>query len=41
MPDLYILTGSNGTGKSTTGHFYLPEEFRAKYEIFDGDKLFM
>ena len=41
MPDLYILTGSNGAGKSTTGHFYLPEHIRDKYEIFDGDKLFM
>lgn len=41
MPDLYILTGSNGAGKSTTGHFYLPEHIKDKYDIFDGDKLFM
>lgn len=41
MPDLYILTGSNGAGKSTVGSFYLPEQIRNKYEIFDGDKLFM
>ncbi len=41
MPDLYILTGSNGAGKSTAGRYYLPEEIRNNYEIFDGDKLFM
>jgi predicted ABC-type ATPase len=41
MPDLYILTGSNGAGKSTAGRYYLPAEIRVKYEIFDGDKLFM
>jgi predicted ABC-type ATPase len=41
MPDLYILTGSNGAGKSTVGPFYLPEQIRNKYEVFDGDKLFM
>ena len=42
MPNLYILTGSNGAGKSTTGHFYLPGHLKEKkQEIFDGDKLFM
>jgi predicted ABC-type ATPase len=41
MPDLYILTGSNGAGKSTAGRYYLPEYIRDNYEIFDGDKLFM
>jgi predicted ABC-type ATPase len=41
MPDLYILTGSNGAGKSTTGRFYLPAEIRNNHVIFDGDKLFM
>ena len=41
MPDLYILTGSNGAGKSTVGRFYLPKKLIDKYEIFDGDKLFM
>jgi predicted ABC-type ATPase len=40
MPDLYIITGSNGAGKSSVGKFYLPERIRDKYEIFDGDKLF-
>ncbi len=41
MPDLFILTGSNGAGKSTTGRYYLPDPVRDNYEIFDGDKLFM
>ena len=41
MPDLYILTGSNGAGKSTTGQFYLPKNISNNYEIFDGDKLSM
>jgi predicted ABC-type ATPase len=40
MPDLYILTGSNGAGKSTTGKFYLPAHLKETYSIFDGDKLF-
>ncbi|MGC4130363.1 MAG: zeta toxin family protein [Bergeyella sp.] len=39
MPDLYIITGSNGAGKSSVGLHYLPEN--VKYTIFDGDKLFM
>ena len=42
MPNLYILTDSNGAGKSTTGHFYLPDHLKEKkHKIFDGDKLFM
>jgi predicted ABC-type ATPase len=40
VPELYIITGSNGAGKSTVGHTYLPENIQNKYEIFDGDKLF-
>ncbi|KQK26216.1 hypothetical protein AR438_11635 [Chryseobacterium aquaticum] len=39
MPDLYIITGSNGAGKSSTGYDYLPEHL--KKSVFDGDKLFM
>ncbi|MBI5372857.1 MAG: zeta toxin family protein [Sphingobacteriales bacterium] len=41
MPGLFIITGSNGAGKSTTGRYYLPENIRDNYEPFDGDKLFM
>ena len=41
MPDLYIITGSNGAGKSSVGNIYLPENIRADCEIFDGDKLFL
>lgn len=40
MPFLYIITGSNGAGKSTIGKYYLPVHLQAK-SIFDGDKLFM
>jgi Fe-S cluster assembly ATPase SufC len=31
--------GSNGAGKSTFGHAYLPKSIKDKYTIFDGDKL--
>lgn len=41
MPGLYIITGANGAGKSTVGSSYLPKHIQKKYEIFDGDKLFM
>ncbi len=41
MPSLYIITGSNGAGKSTAGAGYLlPEDLRNSYPVFDGDKLF-
>jgi predicted ABC-type ATPase len=40
MPDLYILMGANGAGKSTTGTAYLPLHIQNKCEIFDGDKLY-
>jgi predicted ABC-type ATPase len=40
MPDLFIITGSNGAGKSTVGKEYLPIHIQEKYPIFDGDKLF-
>ncbi|MEP7237379.1 MAG: zeta toxin family protein [Ferruginibacter sp.] len=39
MPGLYIITGSNGAGKSSFGVSYLPVDLQA-YNIFDGDKLF-
>lgn len=40
MPELYIITGSNGAGKSTVGPDYLPEHMQ-QHSVFDGDKLFM
>lgn len=40
MPELFIITGSNGAGKSTVGRDYLPFYLQAQ-NIFDGDKLFM
>jgi predicted ABC-type ATPase len=39
MPILYIITGSNGAGKSSIGPDYIPLLLRNS--IFDGDKLFM
>lgn len=39
MPDLYIITGSNGAGKSSLGTAYIPESLQDK--VFDGDKLLM
>ena len=39
MPVLYIITGSNGAGKSSVGPDYAPVHLRKS--IFDGDKLFM
>lgn len=41
MPSLYIITGSNGAGKSTVGPDYLPEHVRTNYKVFDGDLLFV
>lgn len=32
MPELYIITGSNGAGKSTIGPDYLPEYIRNNYQ---------
>jgi len=37
MPALYIITGSNGAGKSSVGSDYVPLHLRGS--IFDGDKL--
>lgn len=41
MPELYIISGSNGAGKSSVGSSYLPNHIFKSCEIFDGDKLFM
>ena len=41
MPELYIITGSNGAGKSSIGPDYLPDHIRQQGPIFDGDKLFV
>lgn len=41
MPDLYIITGSNGAGKSTIGQDYVPAHVLDDSSIFDGDKLYM
>lgn len=41
MPELHIITGSNGAGKSSIGSNYLPSHIRTNCVIFDGDKLFM
>ena len=38
-PSLFIITGSNGAGKSTVGASYLPTEIQQNYSFFDGDKL--
>jgi predicted ABC-type ATPase len=40
MPSLYIITGSNGAGKSTVGPDYLPEEISQHYTVFNGDLLY-
>lgn len=40
MPGLYIITGSNGAGKSTVGPGYLPKVIHSNYSIFDGDLLY-
>src|ERR1700761_2312621 len=41
MPELFIITGSNGAGKSSIGPEYLPSHIRQQGPIFDGDKLFV
>jgi predicted ABC-type ATPase len=41
MPELYIIDGSNGAGKSSTGSEYIPKVVLEKAPVFDGDKLFM
>jgi predicted ABC-type ATPase len=39
MSTLYLITGSNGAGKSTVGPDYLPPHIVARHVVFDGDKL--
>ncbi len=41
MLELYIITGSNGAGKSSLGSYFLPLNIRENNIVFDGDKLFM
>ncbi len=41
MPELFIITGSNGAGKSSVSPIYLPDDIREKFTVFDGDKLYM
>jgi predicted ABC-type ATPase len=41
VPELHIITGSNGAGKSTIGSNYLPAHIQHSLTIFDGDKLFL
>ncbi len=41
MPTLYLITGSNGAGKSTVGPDYLPQHIIENHVVFDGDKLYM
>jgi predicted ABC-type ATPase len=38
MPVLFIITGSNGAGKSTVGYTYLPPDIQKEHPVFDGDK---
>ncbi len=40
MPELHIITGSNGAGKSTVGIEYIPSHIRSTVQVFNGDKLF-
>jgi len=41
MSELFIITGSNGAGKSSIGPEYLPAHIRQQGPIFDGDKLYV
>jgi predicted ABC-type ATPase len=41
MPELYIITGSNGAGKSSVGVNYLPKHIQKSCSIFNGDELFI
>lgn len=41
MPELFIITGANGAGKSSFGFSYLPTRYQKTQQIFDGDKLFL
>jgi predicted ABC-type ATPase len=39
LPELHVITGSNGAGKSSVGPEYLPSHIKNIYQVFDGDKL--
>lgn len=39
MPELHIITGSNGAGKSSVGPEHLPPHIKNGFTVFDGDKL--
>lgn len=39
MPELHVITGSNGAGKSSVGPEYLPPHIKNACTVFDGDKL--
>lgn len=39
MPELHVITGSNGAGKSSVGPEYLPVHIKEVCKVFDGDKL--
>lgn len=41
MPELYIITGSNGAGKSTIGPEFLPNHIKQTCTVLNGDLLFM
>ncbi|MES2388142.1 MAG: zeta toxin family protein [Bacteroidota bacterium] len=41
MPDLYIITGSNGAGKSSVGPQFLPAHILSNHQVFDGDLLYL
>lgn len=41
MPSLFIITGSNGAGKSSEGAGFLPLEIQQECPVFDGDKLYI
>ena len=38
MPELHVITGSNGAGKSSVGPEYLPSHIKKICTVFDGDK---
>lgn len=41
MPELHIITRSNGAGKSSIGTVFFPINIQENCIVFDGDKLFM
>jgi predicted ABC-type ATPase len=41
IPELHIITGSNGAGKSSIGPEYLPAHIRRHCSVFDGDRLYV